>query len=224
MLTAEIPDMPNYNSIIDIFVEKHVAKWLIEFDKDLVGRPIHWTRFMYQITQSASNKYTSKIYKKLSSWRTKGGFIISLDEFRQWLCIENSYKKFSDIKKRILVPVQNDLTEKADLWFNCNSRDFITKQGDQTYLHFKIITPDLQESEAKLKDHVFHLLKTHFKFENRNIEQIRPIFDNSHPSKVLEKINDLYQYYQSNKTKIADITGYVTKSLLSEFCSPTIFN
>jgi plasmid replication initiation protein len=219
-----IPNVPDYNSIIDVYIKRHVAKWLIEIDKDSAGKPIHWTYFMYQITQSASNKYTAKIYKKLCSWRQKGGFTIPMDEFRQWLCIENKYKNFFDVKKYILIPVQNDLTEKADLWFNCKDKDFIIKQGNKTYLNFKIITPDLQETEAKLKDHVFHLLKTHFKFESRNIDQIKPIFDNSHPSRVLEKINDLYQDYQSNTTKIADITGYVTKSLLAEFCSPKIFN
>lgn len=224
LLTAEIPITPNYNSVIDIFIERHVAKWLIEIDKNEFGKPIHWTRFMYQITQSASNKYTAKIYKRLCSWREKGGFMISLDKFREWLVIENKYKDLYAIKTRILLPVQKDLIEKADLWFNCNSHDFVTKQGNVTYLNFKIITPDIKDKEAKLKDHVFHLLKTHFRFEARNIEQIRPIFDNAPPSIILEKINDLYQHYQQNSHKIKDITGYVTSSLLNEFCSPLLFN
>ena len=219
LLAAEVPKTPNYRSIIDIYIRRSVAKWLIEIDKDLSGKPIHWTYFMYQVTQNSSCKYTAKIYKKLCSWRQKGGFTISLEQFREWLCIENKYKSFSDIKKNILIPVQHDLTDKADLWFNCKAKYFVRKQNNVKYLNFKIITHELQESEDKLKDHIIYLLKTHFKFQSRNIEQIRPIFDYAVPSTIINKINDLYQYYQSNSNQISNITGYVIKSLFSEFCT-----
>lgn len=224
LFNAYLSKVNDYSSYVDISIDKEAAKWLIEIQKDNHGKPIHWTYFMYQIAQSAKNKYTAKIYKKLCSWRDKGAFRISLDEFRKWLCIDEKYKDFSDIKARILIPVQNELTNKADLWFNCNAKDFITRQGNKvTYLNFKIIKPDLIEAESKLKDQVFYLLRTHFKFENRHIDQIRPIFDNATPSKVLEKLNDLYQYYMNNISNIADITGYAIKSLLNEFCAERLF-
>jgi len=179
---------------------------------------------MYQVTQNATNKYTQKIYKLISSWRQKGAFTISLDEFRQWLCIENKYKHYSDIKERILLPVQNDLDGKSDVWFNCKAKDFVVKKGNTvTHLNFKVITPDLQLKEEKNRDQVFYLLKTHFKFEDRHIDQIRPIFDNAAPSSVIYKIQELHEYYIANVAKIGDITGYAIKSLLNEFCSPKLF-
>jgi hypothetical protein len=61
LLTAEIPETPNYSSVIDIYMEKHVAKWLIEIEKDSSGHPIQWTRFMYQVAQSATTKRLFKI-------------------------------------------------------------------------------------------------------------------------------------------------------------------
>jgi hypothetical protein len=219
LLAAYIPETPDYSSIIDIYIEKQVAKYLIEIDKDTYGKPIHWTYFMYQVAQSASNKYTSRIYKKLCSWKQKGGFTISLEEFRQWLNLGDKYQRFSHIKEKILLPVQNDLTGKADVWFNCQEAKFVTKKGNVvTHLNFKVITPDLLESEEKLKDHVYYLLRTHFKFESRHIDQIRTIFDNTTPSRVIEKISELNEYCRENASKIADKTGYAITCLLNEFC------
>ena len=161
----------------------------------------------------------SRIYKKLCSWKQKGGFTISLEEFRQWLVLGDKYKRFYDIKEYILIPVQNDLTGKADVWFNCQEKDFVTKKGKTvTHLNFKVITPDLLESEEKLKDHVFYLLRTHFKFETRHIDQIRPIFNHTVPSRVIEKISEINEYCRENSSKIVDKTGYAIKCLLNEFC------
>jgi len=67
------------------------------------------------------------------------------------------------------------------------------------------------------------LLKTHFKFEERHIEQIRPIFDNTSASKVIEKLTDINEYYRANANKIVDKTGYTIKSLLNEFGHPRLF-
>ena len=170
LLTAEIPNVPDYNSIIDIYIDKLVAKYLIEIEKDSYGKPIQWTYFMYQVAQNASNKYTARIYKRLCSWKKKGGLTMSLEEFRDWLVLGDKYKSFSDIKKFILVPVQNELFEKADLWFNCKVDNFVTRKCNKvTHLNFKIITPDLLEREDKLKDQAFNMLRTYFKFQDKHI-------------------------------------------------------
>ena len=224
LLVAEIPKKPNYNSVIDIYIKQDIAKFLIEIDKDSYGKPIHWTYFMYQITQAATNKYTPKIYKLLCSWKKKGAFTISLDEFRQWLGIENKYKDFSDIKARILIPVQKDLEGKSDVWFNCKATDFLIKNGNTvTHLNFKVISPDLIETEAKNKDYVLYLLRTHFKFDDKHIDEINPIFCSATTTQILSKIMELSDYYRNNSNKIPNVTNYVSKSLLNEFCSKKLF-
>ncbi len=224
LLTANIPQVPDYNSTIEIFIERYVAKYLIEIEKDNFGRPIKWTYFMYQVAQSATNKYTSRIYKRLCSWKQKGGFTMSLEEFREWLVLGDKYKRYCDLKEYVLVPVQKDLTAKADVWFNCQEDSFVTKKGNKvTHLNFKVITPDLLENEEKQKDHAFFLLRTYFKFETRHIDQIRPIFDNTKPSRILEKINEINLYLMDNSSKVADRTGYTIKCLLNEFGQAKLF-
>jgi hypothetical protein len=220
LFNAKLPVKSDWSSHIEIILKKDVAKYLIEIEKDDQGRPIQYTRFIYQIALNANNKYTAKIYKKLCSYRKKGGFVMPLEEFRIWLGIENKYKNYCDIEKRILVPVQEELENKADCWFNCKSQDFTTKKGNVvTHINFKVITPDLLKEAEMQKDHVFNLLRMHFKFEDRHIDQIRPIFDNSSTSHILQKIMELHEYYRDNVSRIKDITGYTISVLLNEFCS-----
>lgn len=218
LLSADIPQMASRTSVIEIEIDKRVAKLLIEIEQNKTGQPINYTRFVYEIAQNATNKYTSRIYKLICSWRKKGGFTISLDEFRQWIGIEEKYKYFADIKKNILLPVQEELYEKADCWFNCKSDDFVTKKGNTvTHLNFKVITPDLIQEEDKRRDYIFNLLRTYFKFEDQHIDKIRDLVKASDTQAVLLKITQLRTHYMENVTKIADITNYALKSLLNEF-------
>ncbi len=223
LLSADIPSDSKGSGIIEIEIDKRVARLLIEIEQNKVGQPVNYTRYVYEIAQNATNKYTSRIYKLICSWRKKGGFTISLDEFRKWIGIEDKYKYYTDIKKNILIPVQEELFEKADCWFNCNSEEFVTKQGHSiTHLNFKIITPELIEEEEKRRDYILHLLRTHFKFEDRHLDQIRPLFQKARTADILMKITALREYYLDNITKIADVTGYVIKSLQNEFGVETL--
>jgi plasmid replication initiation protein len=205
-------------------IDKRIAKLLIDIEQNQFGQPINYTRFLYSIAQSAKNKYTSRIYKLICSWRKKGGFVISLDNFREQLGIDSKYKYYNDIRKHILVPVQEELFEKADCWFNCNSEDFITKQGNTvTHLNFKVITPELIKEDSEKKEYVYYLLRTHFKFEDKHIEQITHIFNQASINDILLKIMQLNDLYSKDTSKITDITGYVLKSLLNEFENPLKF-
>jgi plasmid replication initiation protein len=221
LFNADVPDEKTRSSYIDIEIDKRVAKMLIEIDQNQFQQPINYTRFIYQIAQNATNKYTSRIYKLICSWRKKGGFTISLDEFREQLGIELKYKYFNDIKKHILKPVQDELFEKADCWFNINSEDFITKQGNTvTHLNFKVITPELIEEDSKRRDYALNLLRTHFKFQDTHIDKIKVIFNNASMADILFKITQLREYYMENVSKINDITGYVITALLNKFGNP----
>ena len=224
LLKAKIPEINNYSSNVEIYIENEVAKFLIEIEKNANGQPIQYTRYIYQIAQAATNKYTSRIYKKISSYKQKGGFTISIEEFRKWLCIENSHKNFSQIKQKILIPVQEELYEKADCWFNCKVHDFTTKKGKKvTHLNFKIITPDLIELDKQKKDYILNMLRMHFGFEEKHFKQIEPIFSKADNVTILEKIGSLREYCMDNSSKITDITGYTVKALLNKFNCPTLF-
>ena len=225
LLEANIPLENDYSSHIEVSIKNEVAKFLIEIEKNTNGDPIQYTRFLYQVAQASKNKYTSRIYKLISSYKKKGGFVIPIDDFRKWCCIGNKYQDYKDIKKRILMPAQDDLFEKADCWFNCKSRDFVVRTGKKvTHLNFKIITPDLIEEDKSKKDYVLSLLRMHFKFEDKHINQVLPIFNFNDPNEIIRKVTELNTYYHNNSTKIADIASYAVSSLLTKFSSAKINN
>jgi Protein involved in initiation of plasmid replication len=224
LLNANVPVVNNRSSYIQVEIDKRIAKILIDIEQNQFGQPINYTRFLYSIAQSAKNKYTSRIYKLICSWRKKGGFVISLDSFREQLGIDSKYKYYNDIKRQILIPVQEELFEKADCWFNCNAEDFTTKHGNTvTHLNFKVITPDLIKEGIEKKDYVFYLLRTHFKFEDKHIELIKPLFITATANDILLKIMQLTEHNLKDTSKITDITGYVLKSLQNEFDNPLKF-
>jgi hypothetical protein len=217
LFRADISENAKWTSTIRIEIDRHIAKFLIEVDLDKQRKPINYTKYIYEITKTAKNKYTPRIYKMICSWKKKGGFIISLNEFRNWMGIENKYKYYRDIKKYILVPTQEELMNKADCWFNCQQEDFTIKDRNQvTHLNFKVITPDFIKETEKQRDYIYYLLRLHFKFTDNEINQISPILlktDNT--TSILLKINYLHDYIQKNK--IENITNYVLESLKKEF-------
>lgn len=224
LLEANIPEKNDYSSHIEVSIKNDVAKFLIEIEKNANGDPIQYTRFLYQVAQSAKNKYTSRIYKLISSYKKKGGFVMPIEEFRVWCGIKDTHKNFCDIMRYILIPVQKDLFERADCWFNCKAHDFTIRNGKTvTHLNFKVITPDLIEEEKTRKDYILNLLRTHFRFEDKHINEILPIFKLADTNTILRKVQDLNAYYNDNPNKIADIASYTVTSLLTKFCSAKLF-
>jgi plasmid replication initiation protein len=87
LLSASVPKINDRSSYMQVRINKDIARLLIYIDQNQFGQPINYTRFLYSIAQSAKNKYTSRIYKLICSWRKKGGFVISLDNFRKQLVL-----------------------------------------------------------------------------------------------------------------------------------------
>lgn len=216
---VQIPLDTKRSSYLTIEIKKDVAKMLIEIDKGTNGKPRNYTGFNLQIANSGKNKYTSRIYKLISSWKEKGGFYMSLDEFRNWLQLDSKYKDYSDIKKRILLPVQEELKDKADCWFNCTSSDFEKKEGKKVIgLHFKVITPLFEEQHRKISDNLKGMLKLHFKFTDDHIKQLEPIFSKKVDINLVQyKLLQLHEQIHDRSRKIVNPQAYIIRSLLNEF-------
>lgn len=81
------------------------------YQKNLAGKyPLQYIRgFAYSYTYRF---YELFLYKLKQSGNDKVNFYISVDELREWLNIQDSYKNFADIRKRILIPVISDINGK----------------------------------------------------------------------------------------------------------------
>jgi plasmid replication initiation protein len=218
LIRANVPKDNERTSHIEVEIEKKVACLLIEIDMNKQGQPVNYTRFAYEIAQHASSKYTSRIYKLICSWKKKGGFVMRLDDFRQWLGIEGKYKYYNDIKKHILLPVQKELLGKADCWFNCEDAGFALKDGNSvTRLNFKVITPESIEQEGKQLDYIRNMLKNHYYFTDKNLDGLKSILCGSNAQGIITKLLYLSEYISDKNDKITDIPSYVIKTLRNEF-------
>lgn len=219
LFNVDLDDEYKRTSKVRIIMDKMVARQLIEIDLNREKRPVNFTKFVYQITQSSKNKYAPRIYKMICSWKNKGVYIISIEDFRSWLGIEDKYPYYRDIKKYILQPVQHELYQRADCWFDCESNDFaITKNKKLTHLKFRIITQqDLQMLEMH-KDNIKGLLRMHFNFSEDEISKVVPLLNNQDKIPgILQKIIDLKEYISKNRAGIVSPTNYVLKVLLNDY-------
>lgn len=226
LITALIPDVADYKTVINIKIEKSIAEYLVQIPKGKQRLPEQYTRYMYEVAINAASAYTIRIYQIISSWKNKGGFRVSYKEFRELLNIKpDAYTKYYDFKKRILLPAQADLFQKADCWFNCEGDTFKTvgRNADgkkEYYLNFKIITPEFQETVLKKRANIVNLLSTHFAFKDPDLQKIAFLLEDENIStdvitmkvlKIAEKIEESYKTQKPVKDKKA----YALQSLLA---------
>lgn len=219
LFSADIPAHADYSSFVSIDMEKVVAKKLIDIDKDFSAKPINYTRYIYEIAQNAESKYTSRLYKIISSWKKKGAFIITLDQLKESLGIVNKYPSYSDFKRRVLLPAQAELYEKADCWFNCKAKDFEVRDGKTvTHLNFKVITPEFAQEDSKKTEYIKNILKSHFGFSDIDLDVLRPIFNSEDISRqdMINKIMQIAEHLSIHH-EIVHKKEYVLKSLQNEF-------
>ena len=77
-----------------------------------------FTQYRLQNIMHCKSMYSIRLYEILKSFEGLGERVISLDDFRFMLNIEREYKRFVDLKKRILDPAQKELWQYTDIHFS----------------------------------------------------------------------------------------------------------
>lgn len=223
LLRVDMPSKPNYSKKIIIDMERRVVERFIQIDLDENG-PVRFTKFLYEVTQNATSKYTAPIYKILASWRSKGIYKVRLNELKEILCIpQNSYSELSDFKKRIIMPVQKDLFERADLWFNCKKKGFTEVKNNEIWLNFKLITPLISEQENNKRQHLKNSL-INYGFTDRQLGEIANLLNDVNISseyiwRLVSQIDEKIVSNNSDRTKdkIINRPAYMVTSLINHF-------
>lgn len=70
-----------------------------------------------KLSQVANLKsiYSIRLLEFLTQFKATGKFIIELDRFKDRLDLKNEYKRFFDLKKRVIDPAVTELREKSNL-------------------------------------------------------------------------------------------------------------
>ena len=216
----EKPKLVNGRSVIYVNIRKPVGEQLITISKNERGKPISFTRYLYEVVMNSRSKYTWKIYTLISSWKTKGGFNITLENFRNMLGLkEEEYVNYSDLKRRIIIPAQKELDHKADCWFNCSESGFEERDGKKVVgLRFKVISPDFEKVAELKKSQAHQMLTMNVGFKKNHLEAIEAIFTPSADyGDILNKIIELIDHVKLKGKEIKEPQKYIIASLLNAY-------
>ena len=91
------------------------------FDPDLkpylLDLKSRFTQYQLENIMHCRSMYSIRLYEILKSFEGLGERTISLDDLKFMLNIEKGYKRFSNIKKRIIDPAQKELRQYTDIHF-----------------------------------------------------------------------------------------------------------
>jgi len=119
------------------YITVEISTWAIPY---LVywGKGVGGTAYQKAIAMKLRSVYAKRLYKICNRWKDKGGFDMTLDEFREMFRLENKYRLPANLKQRVLEPAKKELKEKADLYFEYELLK--VKSRSYNYISFKVIS------------------------------------------------------------------------------------
>lgn len=209
LLEAYLPK--RYERNVKIRIQKDVAKMLVNVDRG-------FTKFIKEIAYKADSKYTVRIYMLISSWKERGGFTITLKNFRHWLKLEKKYKEYKDLYKRVIRPTYEDLFEKADCWFELDEV-YEGKSKEPVKLNFKVVKGRTSEEDEKLlskyKESLSAILSAHLGLNQEQIREVLKLLTTGNYTAIVRKVGYLKQYVLGKRIK--NHQKYFVRSLVKEF-------
>jgi len=76
-----------------------------------------YTKYRLKNITNLNSEYSLKLYEALKQYEKIGERIYDLDELKKFLGVEHEYDRFYDLKRRILLVTQNEISEKTDISF-----------------------------------------------------------------------------------------------------------
>lgn len=95
---------------VDVYIREEFARRLL-FPTD------GYFYFYDGDTDSMTNKYIIRVYWLVCSWRSRGGFVIKVDDFRKIMGITKRYTRIDNIISKIIAPSQKYMQENFPIWF-----------------------------------------------------------------------------------------------------------
>lgn len=76
-----------------------------------------FTLYLISVFLRLRSKYSTQMYELLKMRQGLRRLRISVDELRRTLALENKYKRFTDLRKRVIEQARKELHGKADIYF-----------------------------------------------------------------------------------------------------------
>jgi len=74
-----------------------------------------FTRYRLENVLRFKSVYSVRIYELAKSWESKGKFEMSIDDLRKTLGLEEKYRLYGDLKKKVLIRSSKEISELSDI-------------------------------------------------------------------------------------------------------------
>lgn len=150
VLVTTVRDVKD-SSYIELTINQWAIPYLLYWGKEVGG-----TVFNKSIALILRGEYTKRLYKLCKRWEDRGGFTMSLDEFRKMMHLEDKYKSPKDLKRWVLNPSIDKMKEKADVYFKCA---FEKIGGSRSYnqINFVVIPNQKNQPSRNEKTEMYSL-------------------------------------------------------------------
>ena len=208
-----------YKTYVVVHIDKEVAEKLVTFE-------LGWHRLGKEVVTSSNNKYTQRIYMYITAWTRVGRSVMSSQELRKWLQLEDKYREFRKLAARVLDPAQKELEELAragycDCYFTYEKKyTGYKKAGEPDQIEFRIYkSPKLVNNEDQAVfdrqyEQLQNMIMKHFGFTQREIESLMKRINEQNIQEMITKVSTIYMMmHDDKKGEIKDIKAYVYKAM-----------
>lgn len=183
------PTIMKSDSHIQLKINADALPWLLWVGGNKPGK----TFYNRTAALSLSGGHSKRLYKMLCSWKSKGGWRIRIDEFKEKLKVKYSIK---DLKERVLEPAKEELynNTNSDIWFEYSTEtsEELKQQGGKG---------------RKPHDQLVFKIHTRYKSQDERLEELRK-------GVSFEQFNEILKFLQyclgPTSQKAIEITGACT--------------
>jgi len=213
LFSVSIPANPNYSSIVKINMDVVVARLFINFYRNEKREPIFYSKINTDIRMVTKLKNVIKLYLYLCLWRNVHQLNKSIKEVCDTLGLPKAYHLPHNFKKHLLEVSYPILKSFGDVWFEMNDIKIKKNKKNEYVLDCKIYTREKVEIEEHKKNSIINILKQHFNFKDRDIDEISTIITSTSTKALSDKI----LYISENLNGVINKAEYVKKALTNEF-------
>lgn len=95
-------------SRVELAFTAHVIPYLTKLHENLTSYGLH------QVANLKST-YSIRLFEMLAQFRKTGWLQVSVDDFRERLMLADTYKRFDNLRARVIQPAVNELQQKSNL-------------------------------------------------------------------------------------------------------------
>lgn len=136
-------------SKIRLTINTWAIPYLLYWGKEEDGKLGGGTIFNKQKALSLRGNYTKRLYKLCCRWKDRGGFSMSLDEFREMMEIRGKYPRPKLLAQKVLDPARDRMREGgAEIYFEYE----LKKVNSRSYnvIMFKILSNESPKVQDKV--------------------------------------------------------------------------